>query len=623
VEGPLRINVVYPAPTDLVEARDSTFIFGSLGTGGATLLVNGHPIEVWPNGAWLAWLPIPPDSVIALHLVARTRTDSAILDYPVRRIPRFRPPPVPVWIDSTSLAPSGRVWWPADEYLPVSVRAVEGADLRIRLPGGAWVPLTPERRPEEVPWGIRAFDRDTANLAAAQHADRYVGVLRGISLGPDPGPLVGSPPPAVSMGRCRMCPGGGMPAVVSQDSAAVYVEAILGPDTARVRWPLQIRLLDSLPAVVEFNDDPTGRGDTDSLTIGRAKPGGTYHWFMPTGTRAVATGRLGDDLRVRLSGRQDAWVPAADAQPLPAGTPAVRSVAGSVTVTSLEDRLVLRIPMSQRVPFRIEEGGDRLTLRLYGGLGDVNWMRYGPGDPFLKAMHWLQSATDETTLELDLARPFWGYRARWSRNDLLLEIRRPPRIDRDHPLAGRLIVLDPGHPPLGATGPTGFREAEANLAVALELRAMLEREGAHAVLTRASDAPLDLLRRTKLADSLGAEILVSIHNNALPDGVNPFTNNGSSVYYNRGQSLELARLIQASLVRRLGLRDLGIGWGDLALTRSSWMPAVLTEGLFIMLPEQEAALRQEAGRRLYARAVADGIEAFLVGVASGPAADVH
>jgi N-acetylmuramoyl-L-alanine amidase len=41
------------------------------------------------------------------------------------------------------------------------------------------------------------------------------------------------------------------------------------------------------------------------------------------------------------------------------------------------------------------------------------------------------------------------------------------------------------------------------------------------------------------------------------------------------------------------------------------MPAVLTEGLFMMVPEQEAALRSEPGRREYALAVLEGVREFL------------
>jgi N-acetylmuramoyl-L-alanine amidase len=210
----------------------------------------------------------------------------------------------------------------------------------------------------------------------------------------------------------------------------------------------------------------------------------------------------------------------------------------------------------------------------------------------------------------------WGWRTRWAGEDLILEIRRPPVIDRGHPLRGRRIAVDPGHPPLGATGPTGYREADANLAVALRLRDLLERAGATVVLTRETDTDLELLPRIRMAEAANADVLVSIHNNALPDGVNPFANNGASVYFNHLPSLPLARAVQAELVRRLGVRDLGVGRGDLALVRPTWMPSVLTEGLFMMLPDQEAALRGAAGQESYARAVFEGLQSFLAGRAA-------
>jgi N-acetylmuramoyl-L-alanine amidase len=106
-------------------------------------------------------------------------------------------------------------------------------------------------------------------------------------------------------------------------------------------------------------------------------------------------------------------------------------------------------------------------------------------------------------------------------------------------------------------------------------------------------------------------VLVSIHANALPDGVNPFVNNGTSVYYNHPRSIPLARALDRALVYQFGYRDLGMGRGDLALARPTWMPAVLTEGLFLMLPDQEAVLASPEGQERYARAVVDGIEAFL------------
>src|SRR5512135_2961167 len=64
VRGPLALTVVYPPVDDVVDARDSSFLFGSTGAGDADLTINGFPVRVWPNGAWLAWLPLPPDSLM-------------------------------------------------------------------------------------------------------------------------------------------------------------------------------------------------------------------------------------------------------------------------------------------------------------------------------------------------------------------------------------------------------------------------------------------------------------------------------------------------------------------------------------------------------------------------------
>jgi N-acetylmuramoyl-L-alanine amidase len=488
----------------------------------------------------------------------------------------------------------GRLWLGRGEYLTLGARAAEGAEVRLKLPDGTLVPLAPRPGTLEVPAAVRAFDRDTARLQTPVLHDRFVGLLRGRALGPDPGDIL--PLPFT---------------LVSRDTAWAVVEAIVGIDTARTRWPLQVAALDTLPLVVELVDDTSQTAVPDSLTVGRAAPGGTYAWFFPTGTRAAVSGRRNDDLRLRLSQGAEAWVPVAEARPVARGGPAPFAVVGSVTISGRSDVATVRIPLSQRVPFRVEEGDRWIQVRIYGASGDVDWMRYGAADSLVRRMTWRQATADEVELRFELSRPLWGYRTRWDRSDLILDIRRPPEINAGDPLKGRLIAVDPGHPPGGATGPTGLREAEANLAVALELRRLLEQAGAKVLMTRTSDSAVDLWPRVHLAEQANADVLVSIHNNALPDGINPFVNNGTSVYYNHPRSVRLARAVQSELLRRLGLRDLGIGRGDLALVRGTWMPSVLTEGLFIMLPDQEAALRSVEGRRRYAQGVVEGLREYL------------
>lgn len=569
VVGPLDLVVRYPAAGAVIDAGDSSFMFGSTGSGDAVLTINGAPVRVAPNGAWLAWVALPRDSVMRFELVARTPRETRRTELVARRPARFQPPASGAWIDPGSIEPRGQVTWPRDEFIPVTIRAHPEAQVRLRLPGNLLVPMARDTRLEEPAWGIRAFDSDTQNLRRAVPPDRYIALLRGRAV----------------------------------DSA--QVEAIVGSDTVRTPWPVRIALLDSIPSFAELD------GGDDGITIGRAARGGTYHWFWATGTRARLTGLLGDDARVQLAPGIEAWVPAADARPLYLPSPS-GAVAGSAALTPMADRARLRIPLSQRVPYEVIERERSLEVLLYGAVGDVNWIRYGPGDTLVTRIAWSQEP-EGVRLVVDLAEPVWGFRAGWDRGDLLLDIRRPPAINAGKPFDGRLIVVDAGHPPLGASGPTGLTEAEANLGVALELQRMLEDAGARVIMTRTDATPVALGARPRLADSLNADLLLSIHNNALPDGVNPFPNNGSSVYYNHPRSIPLAAAVQRALVRRLGLRDLGIGRGDLALVRPTWMPAILSEGLFMMVPEQEAMLRSEQGRHRYAQGVFEGVREFLRG----------
>jgi N-acetylmuramoyl-L-alanine amidase len=578
---PLRISVVYPDTADAIQAHDSSFLFGSVGRarGDAALTVNGQPVPVHPSGTWLAWVPLPDDTIVSFHLVARACVGDEVRDttFVARIAPRFRPPPgATVWIDTTSLSPTDTLVFPAGEGIRLSVRATPGARVRLRMEGGLSIPFVPDTLPDEPAWGVRAFGTDTATYRLPPAAGRYVAWLR------------------------------------AQPLCDAVVEAVVGSDTARAFWPLVVDTLDRAhPAVIVLNDDTAHTGKSDSLTVGKAVPYGTYNWFFPLGTTSVVSGRWNGQTRLQLSRGAAAWVNTADVVPVTPGTPPPGGNVGSVRLVSAARSLLLRVPLPARVPFQVEEGERSLTLRLYGVASDINWMQHGGTDPYVLRMEYAQPTADEVTVTLALGGPVWGYRTRWSGRDLLLEIRRPPVIDPRRPLAGRIIVLDPGHPPIGAKGPSGLWEPVATLAVALQARTLLERAGATVLLTRTDSNPVDLFPRTRFAEQHDADVLVSIHANALPDGVNPFVNNGTSVYYFHPRSAALARALDRALVAELGVRDLGMGRGDYALVRNSWMPSALTEGLFMMVPEQEAMLGSPEGRLRYARGIVRGIEEFL------------
>src|SRR4029077_20841779 len=109
VDGPLAPKVVFPEPNQRITVRDSNFIFGAVGSGKATLTINGAAVPVAPNGTFLAYLPVPPPAAPRYELVARTATDSARLVVPVR-VPSPRPDlslTGPLVIDSASASPRG------------------------------------------------------------------------------------------------------------------------------------------------------------------------------------------------------------------------------------------------------------------------------------------------------------------------------------------------------------------------------------------------------------------------------------------------------------------------------------------------------------------------------------
>jgi N-acetylmuramoyl-L-alanine amidase len=135
-------------------------------------------------------------------------------------------------------------------------------------------------------------------------------------------------------------------------------------------------------------------------------------------------------------------------------------------------------------------------------------------------------------------------------------------------------------------------------------------------MTRTTDAAVALGDRPIIARRANVNAFVSIHLNAYGDGTNPFVSPGTGTYFFRTHSEPLARAAQRGMVAQLGLFDLGINYDNLAVVRGTWYPAILCEGAFIMMPEQEAALRTPEFQERYARGIADGLESYFGNLAT-------
>lgn len=179
------------------------------------------------------------------------------------------------------------------------------------------------------------------------------------------------------------------------------------------------------------------------------------------------------------------------------------------------------------------------------------------------------------------------------------------------------IALDAGHGinTPGKRTPDGEREWTFNNKVLLACAAKLGSFENVQILrlddpTGNTDVPLKV--RTDKANVWGADILVSIHHNALVGkwgshgGVETFVDLTASA-----ASKSIAAIIHPLIVESMALRDRGCKTKDLHMTRESTMPAILTEGGFMDSTTDIAALRSSARLKLQGEAIADGLAIYF------------
>ena len=221
-----------------------------------------------------------------------------------------------------------------------------------------------------------------------------------------------------------------------------------------------------------------------------------------------------------------------------------------------------------------------------------------------------------------------------------------------------IVALDPGHggEDPGAIGPTGLREKDVVLAIALQLRDRLNAvPGMRVMLTRDGDYFVPLQDRVRKAQRVQADLFVSLHADAF---LNPEAS-GASVFAlsTRGASSAAARwmaqrenaaddvggvnlarvadrqvlqalldmsttaqikdslklgkevLSRIALVGRLHKRQ--VEQAGFAVLKAPDIPSILVETAFISNPEEEAKLRAADYRKKLVDALTQGIRRYF------------
>lgn len=549
------IVIVWPPEGLTLHAgAQGEFILGSVSEPRAILQINGQTANVSAKGAFLSWLPVTPGTFTfdcSLALPEGTTTFRRSIIVPITGVTL---PAKPLAIDEASLQPKGDLDLRPGDWLTVRMRASPGQPAQYRLAKRPAEPMK-ETSPGlyEASWLVEASDKLEPTSVDYQ------------------------------LGK-------GWGAVKAQGRSKVAFTSLLQTAVVRSTSPI------------------------------RAGPGNGYMLFPLPGTKLLIAGRWGTEARVVLSPAHEGWIAAKDIEVLP-GVPAPRAVTGAINTSAGEGATAVRISLTERVPFEVEEAADLkgLTVRLFTTVAHSNWIVYDSNDAFIEEIRWRQESAGVVAITIRLAegQSLWGWNPSFEGQSLRLDLRRPPVLSNPpgSVFSGVKIMLDPGHMPsaTGATGPLGTREMDANYAIARAVEALLSREGAYPSLTRdTTSQEVSLVDRPRLAVERGVDLFLSLHNNALPDGENPFSRSrGFSVFYYHPHSMALGREVYRSYLKRVPLAGEELRYGDLLVARLSAMPAILVESAYMILPAQEEKLNDPVFRGTLAKAVIEGLRSLL------------
>ena len=345
-----------------------------------------------------------------------------------------------------------------------------------------------------------------------------------------------------------------------------------------------------------------------------------YPFYRAYGNVQI-NGRLNEQYRIRLNDSETAWLEM-DKLRVTETTANTPNHLQEMNLTVQPDKTRLTFAGKHPVPISVHEFNNRFELTFYYTDGFDENFTADTTSPVVENVTWSEPEKNTILFKIYF-RPDtlpWGHAYDFEDGNLVLDFIHNPTLTptKNKPLAGARILLDAGHSPRrktpydGAVGPTGYLEYEATLALAEDLKPLLEKQGATVILTRRGNNRKSLQERYEQALQENAHIFVSLHYNALPETINPLSRHrGYSVYYNYPHSFKLAQAVYQSFTKNVKLPDNGMIANDvLFIPRIPQIPSILVENAYMMIPEQEQMARTKQGRAPLVKALYEGILKF-------------
>ncbi|OGX68633.1 MAG: hypothetical protein A2189_08610 [Paenibacillus sp. RIFOXYA1_FULL_44_5] len=174
------------------------------------------------------------------------------------------------------------------------------------------------------------------------------------------------------------------------------------------------------------------------------------------------------------------------------------------------------------------------------------------------------------------------------------------------------VVIDAGHGghDPGATSYSGKLEKDFTLSLATKLYNLLKQQpNIEPYMTRSDDTYIPLEDRPALANSIHADVFLSLHGNVYE---NNSSVRGTEAYYYSKTSYDFAKILHDQLLNGTDIPDRGIRYNNYRVLRLSEMPAALLEVGYLTNPTEEKELYDSKEQDRIAQILEQGIMKYLL-----------
>ncbi len=552
-----RLKVVSPA-VDSSLVNDTIAYFRGIADPSGALFLNGENVKIYSTGVFAAPLALQDgaNELQVSHAIgADTLYKRMVVVYEKPAPPQ---PTAGFAIESVSILPGGELWLQPGDLLQVEMKATPG------MSGTFYT-------------DIPLYEVDSAETGVA-------GIYRGEYV-VQPTDILLNRPLLFSL-------------YDEQTKKQVQVES-----RERVTFLTQQHTL-------------TGLTTSDQVPLffglGSDRLGGARMGQLDQGVKLAITAKMQDMYRVRLSERQQAYIPANRVAIQKGVHFRPYSITGSWMVqkdpgANGGDRIA--IGLQERLPYTSIQQQDptRIVVDIYGAVSNSNWITQKDSLVAVKNVWYEQVDKDVFRVYIELKeKQLWGYSVGYENKTLVIRVKPTPPMPE---LRRLTIAVDAGHggSNRGAVGMTGVLEKDLNLSMALKLKTALQKAGARVIMTRENDRSFNNSERLKWLKLQNPDILVSIHCNSAS---NPMVQ-GASTYYRHHAYRPVSQHIYTEM-RKLGLADFGnVGGFNFILNAPTEFPSVLVEVAFMSNPEDEERLLEAKFHDDVADSIVDGLRNFL------------